>query len=114
MSVGSFVLVATSIVDTVPQLALTTKAVVRSGVIATPDGVAPMPRGMSLGSLVRVATSMVDTELPPAFVTKAVISHPAAGACCAPTGATPTAAPAAVHTKAASPAAGRIMRIAGQ
>ena len=60
MSVGFLVRVATSIVDTVPLPLLATKAVLPSGVIATPAG--SVPTVMSVGFLVRVATSIVDTE----------------------------------------------------
>jgi hypothetical protein len=64
MSVGFFVLVITSIVDTVPPW-LATKAVLPSGVTATPTGIGPT--AMSVGSLVRVFKSIVDTVPAPGW-----------------------------------------------
>src|SRR5947207_5703500 len=83
MSVGSFVLVFTSIADTVPILSgvgkvadengpkLATKAVLPSGVIATVKG--PEPTGMSAGYLVLVFTLNADTVPLPLLTTKAVL-----------------------------------------
>ena len=59
MSVGFLVLVFTSIVDTELLPPLATKAVLPSGVTATPIG--SVPTGMSVGFLVLVFTSIVDT-----------------------------------------------------
>jgi hypothetical protein len=53
MSVGSLVLVWTSIVDTVEPRMLVTKAVLPSGVIASPTG--NDPTVMSVGSFVLVS-----------------------------------------------------------
>src|SRR6266516_1436620 len=97
MSVGSFVLVFTSIADTVPILSgvgkvadengpkLATKAVLPSGVIATVIG--PEPAGMSARSLVLVFTSIADTVLLPELVTKRVLPS---GVTAPPTGPEPT------------------------
>src|SRR5262249_41001619 len=71
MSVGFLVLDFTSMVDTVPLALLATKAVLPSGVIATPNGPVPVP--MSVGFLVLVLTSIVDTVPPTALATKAVL-----------------------------------------
>src|SRR5262249_38684118 len=71
MSLGSSVRVFTSIVDTEPLSLLTTKAVLPSGVIATPMGNAPT--AMSLGSFVPVFTSIVDTVSLALLVTNAVL-----------------------------------------
>jgi hypothetical protein len=72
MSVGFLALVFTSIVDTeLPLPKLGTKAVLPSGVTATPPGRAPT--GMSVGFLVRVFTSIVETESLPLLETNAVL-----------------------------------------
>src|SRR5262249_58184261 len=70
MSVGSFVLVFTSMVDTESLRLLATKAVLPSGVTTTPTG--NVPTVMSVGSLVLVFTSIVDTVPLGPLVTKAV------------------------------------------
>src|SRR5215218_5322478 len=82
MSVGSFVLVFTSIADTVPTLSgvgevadengpkLATKTVLPSGVIAIVHG--PELTGMSVGCLVLVFTSITDTVPLSLSVTKRV------------------------------------------
>src|SRR5262245_12769365 len=76
-------------VDTVPLSAFSTKAVLLSGVTATPAGVSPTV--MSVGFLVLVSTSIVDTEpVPtpmPLLVTKAVFPS---GVNASPTGNGPT------------------------
>jgi hypothetical protein len=59
MSEGCLVLVFTSIVETLSLVWLATKAVLPSGVTATPPGLAPTV--MSAGFVVLVFTSMVDT-----------------------------------------------------
>src|SRR5262245_7042459 len=93
MSVGSFFLVLTSIVETVPLPVLATKAVLASGVTATPCGNGPT--GMSACFLVLVLTSIVDTVLLALLVTKAVARHGARPATADPSsGITPTSAPA--------------------
>jgi hypothetical protein len=93
MSAGCLVLVLTSIVDTVPPPLLATKAVLPSGVTATPAGTAPTV--MSVGCLVLVFTAIVDTEPLPTLVTKAVGRHRARPATAdAPLGTIPTSAPA--------------------
>jgi hypothetical protein len=85
------VLVFTSIVDTVPPPALVTKAVLPSGVTATPIGFAPT--AMSVRFLVLVFTSIVDTVPASAFVTKAVARHCARPAAAdTPSGTTLTSA----------------------
>ena len=95
MSVGSLVLVFTSIVDTVPlpgtigpgaSKPLVTKAVLPSGVTATPIGRGPT--GMSVGFLVLVFTSIVDTVPLSLLATKAVLPS---GVTATPTGIVPTA-----------------------
>src|SRR5262245_31043306 len=73
MSVGCFVLVFTSIVDTESVLPVTTKTVLPSGVTATAAGSALT--GMSVGCLVLVLTSIVDTEFANWLVTNAVDRH---------------------------------------
>src|SRR5262245_14164202 len=85
MSLGSFVVVSTSIADTVP-LWLVTKPVLPSGVIATSAGSAPT--AMSLGSFVRVFTSIVETVPLSRLTTKAVLPS---GVTATPTGNAPTA-----------------------
>ena len=80
MSVGCLVLVFTSIVDTVPLPRLVTKAVLPSGVTATPTGRADGDVG---GVLVLVFTSIVDTVPLPLLVTKAVLPS---GVTATPTG----------------------------
>ena len=86
MSVGFLVLVFTSIVDTVPLPLLVTKAVLPSGVTATPIG--HVPTGMSVGFLVLVFTSIVDTVPLSRLVTKAVLPS---GVTATPSGTEPTA-----------------------
>src|SRR5881227_1935102 len=98
MSVGSLVLVLTSIVDTVPILSgvgdsadttgpkLSTKPVLPSGVIAIEIG--PVPTGMSVGCLILVFRSITDTELLPLLTTKAVLPS---GVNAPPNGPVPTA-----------------------
>src|SRR6266536_251403 len=79
MSLGFLALVFTSIVDTesplgksvAPKLALVTKAVLPSGVTATPLGF--VPTAMSVACLVRVFTSTVDTVALRGLATKAVL-----------------------------------------
>src|SRR6266536_4696552 len=79
MSLGFLALVFTSIVDTesplgksvAPKLALVTKAVLPSGVTATPLGF--VPTGMSVAFLVLVFTSIVDTVALRGLATKAVL-----------------------------------------
>src|SRR5262245_25933888 len=91
MSVGSLVLVFTSIVDTVPLSRSVTKRVLPSGV--TTDTLGFEPTVMS-GSLALVPASITDTVPLFQFGTKAVARHgPGAGAADAPTGTTPTSAP---------------------
>src|SRR5919106_1285524 len=85
MSVGSLVLVFTSIVDTVPLPLLVTKAVLPLGVTATPKG--NEPTVTSAGCLVLVFTSIVDT-VPSREVTKAVLPS---GVTAAPPRFVPTA-----------------------
>src|SRR6266536_566290 len=80
MSVGSLVRVFTSIVDTESPPKLVTKAVLPSGVTATPFGCAPTV--MSVGFFALVFTSMVETVLLMSSVTKTVL----------PSGVTATAA----------------------
>src|SRR5918995_877045 len=63
MSVGCFLRVFTSIVDTVPLPLLVTKAVLPFGVTSTANG--REPTVMSVGLFVLVCTSIVDTESPP-------------------------------------------------
>jgi hypothetical protein len=71
MSVGFFVLVFTSIVDTAPLPALLTKTVLPSGVTATPFTY--VPTVMSVGFLVFVFKSIVDTVPLVLSATKAVL-----------------------------------------
>src|SRR5262245_13130284 len=97
MSVGSLVLVFTSIDDTVPLSLSVTKRVLPSGV--TTDTLGFEPTAMS-GSLVLVPTSITDTVPPSQFGTKAVARHGAgAGIADAPTGNMPTSAPDHPSTK---------------
>src|SRR5436190_4223584 len=97
MSVGSLVLVFTSISDTVPLSLSVTKTVLPSGV--TTDTLGFEPTVMS-GSLVLVLTSITDTVPLPQFGTKAVARHgPRPATADAPTGNTPTNAPATPSTK---------------
>ena len=92
MSVGFFFLVFTSIVETVPRLVLVTKAVLPSGVIASPNG--SVLTRMSERCLVLVFTSIVDTVALMALVTKTVARHPLrAGTADTPSGSTPTSVP---------------------
>jgi hypothetical protein len=63
----------TLIVDSVPLSTLATKAVLPSGVSATPDGAEPT--GMSSGCLVRDFTSIVDIIPWRLLTTKAVARH---------------------------------------
>src|SRR5262245_9725367 len=94
---GSFVLVFTSITDTVPRSLSVTKRVLPSGV--TTDTLGFEPTAMS-GSLVLVPTSITDTVPLPQFGTNAVARHrPGAGAADAPTGNMPTSAPTNPSTK---------------
>jgi hypothetical protein len=86
-------LVFTSMVDTQSLRRLVTKAVLPSGVIATPP--APAPMVMSSGCFVLVFTSIVDTVPLPALVTKAVGRHrERAGTADPSLVSTPTSAPA--------------------
>src|SRR5262245_58240924 len=71
MSVGSFFLVFTSIVDTAPLPMLETTAVLPSGVIATSFGFAPTE--ISVGFLVLVLTSIVETVPLALLATTAVL-----------------------------------------
>src|SRR5512132_4402548 len=97
MSLGSLVLVFTSITDTVPRSLSVTKRVLPSGV--TTDTLGFEPTRMS-GSLVLVPTSITDTVPPAQFGTKAVARHgPRAGTADAPTGNTPNSAPDNPSTK---------------
>ncbi len=74
-----------------------TKAVLPSGVTATPLGI--VPTVMSVGFLVLVFTSIVDTVPLPSLVTKAVGRHrDRAGTADTPSGTTPTSAPANPNT----------------
>src|SRR5262249_47819154 len=89
ISVGSLVLVFTSMVDTVPLAALATKAVLPSGVIAT--WTAPAPTVIAVGCLVQVVASIVDTVSLGSLATKTVARHrPRATAADTPPGTTPT------------------------
>src|SRR5215471_19885225 len=83
-------------VETVPLSALLTKAVLLSGVTATPAGVSPTV--MSVGFLVLVVTSMVDTDPLPALETNAVARQRDRPATADTPGATPTSAPANPNT----------------
>src|SRR5262245_35604985 len=65
------VIVFTEVVGSVTGLELVTRAVLPSGVIATPFGFAPT--AMSVGCLVLVFTSIVDTVPLRLLVTKAVL-----------------------------------------
>src|SRR5262245_20381356 len=91
MSVGSFVLVFTSIVDTelplepTPLPALLTKRVLPSAVSARWTGDAPT--AMTVGTSVLVVPSMVDTESLRLLATKAVLPS---GVTTTPTGNVPT------------------------
>ena len=103
MSVGSLVLVLTSMVDTVPRgekgaaPRLVTKAVLPSGVTATAAG--KEPTVMSSGCLIRVFTPIVDTVPLRMLVTNAVARHRERAATAdAPFGTTPTSAPANANT----------------
>src|SRR5215216_6358141 len=97
MSVGSLVLVFTSIVDTVSPTRSPTKTVLPSGVNTIPSG--GLPTGMSVGSLVLVLTSIVDTESLPVLATKAVARHCLrAGTDDSRAGPRPTSAPDNPHT----------------
>src|SRR5215471_6189633 len=88
-------------VDTVPLSAFSTKAVLLSGVTATPAGVSPTV--MSVGFLVLVSTSIVDTSMVdtdplPALETNAVARQRDRPATADTPGATPTSAPANPNT----------------
>src|SRR5512132_1640954 len=97
MSLGSLVLVFTSITDTVPRSLSVTKRVLPSGV--STDTLGFEPTVMS-GSVVLVLTSITDTVPLPKFGTKAVARQGlGAGTADAPTGNTPTSAPANPSTK---------------
>src|SRR5262245_36366993 len=110
MSVWCLILDFTSIVDTVLLTRLATKAVLPSGVKATPRGAEPT--GMSVGFFFRVFASIVDTELLALLVTKTVARQLR----CAPTAEAPfgiakTSAPA--NPSAATAEAKRKSRIPG-
>src|SRR5262245_65565299 len=97
MSVGTLVLVFTSIAETVPILSgvgevadengpkLVTKAVLPSGVTAIVNG--PELTGMSVGYLVLAFRSIADTVLLPLLTTKTVLPS---GVIAPPTGFVPT------------------------
>src|SRR5262249_25934713 len=71
MSLGSLILVFTSIVDTIPLLLSATKAVLPFGVTATPFGL--VPTGMLSGFLAPVVILIADTVLLTELVRKAVV-----------------------------------------
>src|SRR5262249_61092015 len=97
MSSGFLFLVFTSIVDTVPLRSWATKAVLPSGVTASPVGLSPTM--MSVGFLVLVFTSIVDTVSLPLLATNAVARHRRRVASVdAPVGTPPTSAPANPNT----------------
>jgi hypothetical protein len=92
-------------------LLLATKAVLPSGVIASPFG--PLPTVMSVGFLVLVFTSIVDTEALCPLDTKAVARHRArSGTADTPLETKPISAPA--NPSATTPRPHRNRRIASR
>jgi hypothetical protein len=100
MSPGFLVLVFTSMVDTVPLPCVATKAVLPSGVTATPP---EFGATMSVGFFVLVFTSIVDTESLAALATMAVARQSLRATADTRSGTTPTSAPAKPSTNTPRP-----------